>query len=467
MNHKIDIENLYNDILLNEVAGSLNYWLTKSGELIKINDHVSHAIENFPELVNDYYLEDGELYHSNGDTMDINEIYEIIYSYGYIRVVEDTNSIYFVYNLGDKPNKKQFEALIDHSNTKNKNLIDGVTQKPVYQKNDLSAPSRPESLVKMDTDMQPSFYNRDRKRSYYSESDKFKLNDYTKLVYENNDEDEDEDIETVGIRGEYWFDDMGDPIYADGDIGDVGHEGIVINIMAGNLCSEFDIYEEEPFFDYNSSSEIAILEKISQDHDYVKEKYADSLEGDDDNIDEYHVMDILKNDPADSIIQYLVYNGMSEENANDLVLIAYGSSKDAREYAINQWNWKRVQGKFIESKALTSKDLKIIASGINSAIDMEGLRYEYEEDPRALDLHEYEISTYTGKRYSISLIDMESGNVEGLERSDIEIKNSAAAEQLRKMDVDSMPDFYKNKNIIGDSYKHLFMNDYKKLINED
>lgn len=53
------------------------------------------------------------------------------------------------------------------------------------------------------------------------------------------------------------------------------------------------------------------------------------------------------------------------------------------------------------------------------------------------------------QKFEITLEDMKKGNVEGLERSDIEHKTSAATQQVRNLDISQTPSFYKGH--LGDS----------------
>jgi len=80
--------------------------------------------------------------------------------------------------------------------------------------------------------------------------------------------------------------------------------------------------------------------------------------------------------------------------------------------------------------------------------------YENDSSERAGQT-EYHISTYTGKRYTITLDDMEAGNISGLEEEP-NVAVSAASQQLRKMDLDSGSEYYKKKNIIGDSFDRKY-----------
>ena len=249
-------------------------------------------------------------------------------------------------------------------------------------------------------------------------------------------EEEPEELETIGLSGEYWFDEDGSTQYADGDISDRNHESYVIERCQSEVLGHFGLSVDE-FGDMESYEE-PILDHIVDDMDI-----------EDDDLKE-ETLENLKHDPASAIIEYLKKHG--EKDPDDLVMNAYGSSRDAREYAIKNWGWSRVAGDSIETKELTRETLRVIAHGINNALDEEGKIYEYDETPDVLDLHEYSISTYTGKRFNITLRDMESGNVEGLERSDIEVAKSAATDQVKKMDMEQMPAYYRERGLMGDSY---------------
>jgi len=249
-------------------------------------------------------------------------------------------------------------------------------------------------------------------------------------------EEPEEDFETVGLSGEYWFDDNGTTMYADANVSDMNHEAYVVQKCASEVLSYFDMgYEDDPNLEQN---EDAILQYIVDNGDY------------EDDEDQYEALKLMKHDPADAMIDYLKKQGV--ENANDLVMHGYGCTNDSREYAIKNWGWSRVAGDSIETKELTRDTLKTIARGISNALEEEGKIYEYESNPEILDQHQYTISTYSGNRYDITLKDMESGNVQGLERSDLEVKATAATQQVRQMDIDSMPSYYRNKGVIGDSY---------------
>ena len=250
-------------------------------------------------------------------------------------------------------------------------------------------------------------------------------------------EDDSEELETVSLSGEYWFDDSGTTMYADGDVGDMNHEAYVIQRCNSEILDHFHLNNGGDY-DTVETHQDTILDMIVEDSDIEDED------------EKWEKRQELENDPADAIINYLTQKGVKD--VSDTVFIAYGSSIDAREYAIKNWGWSRVAGDSIETKELTRETLRVIAHGINNALEEEGKTYEYDETPDVLDLHEYGISTYTGKRFNITLRDMESGNVEGLERSDIEVSKSSATDQVKQMDMEKMPSYYRERGLMGDSY---------------
>lgn len=278
---------------------------------------------------------------------------------------------------------------------------------------------------------------------------------YKESLFDETDE-EDEDFETISIDGEYWITDDGDPIYADGDIGDKNHEVIVIEQCAGTLAAEFGLgCPDWECWETESNLEKGAIRRILEDEDFLKELYNLT----DEEFEETDVEDLVKNDPANAIIEYLIYHDRYDKQAaTDLVMVAYGSMRDAREYGVKTLKWHRVHGDSIETNKLTADNLKIIARGINEIIHQEGLGYSDEEDEeireKRLAKHEYSISTYSGKLYTITLEDMEKGNVSGLEL-EVPPTNNAAKEQLDAADRAMMRDYYKDKPF-GDSFENLF-----------
>jgi hypothetical protein len=120
----------------------------------------------------------------------------------------------------------------------------------------------------------------------------------------------------LAVSGEYWIDDSGNALYADGDVSDYNHEAYV----AEQVMAKYDIDPNE--VDYILMSEEELKER-----------------------------------------------GVTEE---DIKLIL--GEADLREYAMVQWGWKRLEGNNVETNTLTSQDLRNIANGLYDAFNEEAER---------------------------------------------------------------------------------------------
>lgn len=270
-----------------------------------------------------------------------------------------------------------------------------------------------------------------------------KFKEFYKLFLEN---DELEELEPIYISGEYWFDDRGDTMYADGDVGDMNHEMYVEQRVTSTILNYFDLeLNEWNYFnlsDYFDEIKTILLKKIDADDESL-EKFEEDF---------WH-------DPKQMIEDYIVleFNEPREKISKMLYM------RDAREYAIEEWGWSRVHGKHIEVNRLTNEQLKIVSSGIWNALDEEGKIYE-DEERIAAGQAKYYISTYTGKRYEIKLDDMDSPeNISGLEESPIQHQPSFA--NIDKLDKQDVSDFYKDKPF-GDSVDYQSSYKFKKFYSE-
>src|ERR1051325_5043541 len=64
-------------------------------------------------------------------------------------------------------------------------------------------------------------------------------------------------------RGEWWIDETGGTTYCDIDVGDSGHEGVVIQYLAHEILSHFGIESDEP--GYISEYEDQIKQSLIED----------------------------------------------------------------------------------------------------------------------------------------------------------------------------------------------------------
>lgn len=254
-----------------------------------------------------------------------------------------------------------------------------------------------------------------------------KFTDLYKLITEGRGDE-------IRIRGEYWFDENGNTMYADGDVGDMNHEMHVEQMVTGSILNYFGL----------DMDEFRSLE-LSEYYDDIKEELKGDLDlQDEDAVEEFE--DSFDFDPKQFIEDYIVKN--FKEPREKISKMLY--MRDAREYAIKEWNWSRVHGNNIEVNRLTKDQLNRVSSGIWSALDEEGSIFSDEEREIAGQT-DYYISTYTGKSYTIKLDDMDSPeNVSNLEETPVVHKPGFS--NIDSLDKSALNDFYKDKPM-GDSFE--------------
>lgn len=154
-------------------------------------------------------------------------------------------------------------------------------------------------------------------------------------------------------RGEWWIDESGQTTFADIDVGDSGHEAIVIEHLTREILSFFEIEADE--MGNISEYEESILETLQSQNNWTPEDESQWN----------------SSGPSEVIVRKLIEGGAFKDakQAEDAVYIAYGSNtRDARDYAMKHWNWKimKTVGKRIEIQTwhLKPEDLSIIVNGI-------------------------------------------------------------------------------------------------------
>lgn len=154
-------------------------------------------------------------------------------------------------------------------------------------------------------------------------------------------------------RGEWWIDESGGTTFADGDVGESNHEGVVIARLTYDILSHFGIDEDEP----------------SHISDY-EESIGQSLKADG-RLSEEDIEEWEKRGPSEVILKKLIEDKVfgDPQQTEDALYIAYGSqTRDARDYAMKYWRWKvmKTVGSDIEITTwhLKPEDLAIIVRGV-------------------------------------------------------------------------------------------------------
>jgi hypothetical protein len=214
-------------------------------------------------------------------------------------------------------------------------------------------------------------------------------------------EDEEEEENWHAQSGEYWIDDYGNAQYADGDVGDVGHEELAEQEILGRLG--FDPYDLQGDADLNHNSYTAghLLDSLYDDpilEDYYKYLIDNGLTKEDYDIESY--------------LRYLRHRNRPQENHEEYnkqteSLIA--GLKDPRNHAIFNFGWIRVvkRGSTVdlELEKLNQKTLKNISSAIGEITS-------YQENPDRL---KFNIEVFKPRHISlndITLKDIENGSVQ-------------------------------------------------------
>lgn len=133
----------------------------------------------------------------------------------------------------------------------------------------------------------------------------------------------------------------------------------------------------------------------------------------------------------------------------DLLAVALGrKNMDPRKYATQHWKWHALRGDQVETWEITNESLKIIARGILNALDENG------DDPDNQDPNEeFWINSYKGNRaIKLTSAQLESGDF----GEEFKTPPIAPPDQVRKMDQDMLPGFYKGK--MGDSARRVVNN---------
>lgn len=235
----------------------------------------------------------------------------------------------------------------------------------------------------------------------------------TNETYEEYQQRRLKDAKTAQVYGEYWIDESGRSMYADGDVGEYDHSTHVREQIAS---------------DYFEMSETDLYEIMNMSDEELSAK------------------------------------GMSPEEINVIK-----DREDPRTYAMKNWGWVRIQDKYVQAWVITSTILKNIAEGLFDAFGNEAFNKQYEIEslsrnkiyssvpyevidsgkPGALRYYEYGAIAYT----------VPNGI---LKKSQI-IKLCATANQLRQIGVEvnnGIATLYRGTNIKGMTKEDLRYGDF-------
>jgi hypothetical protein len=121
--------------------------------------------------------------------------------------------------------------------------------------------------------------------------------------------------------------------------------------------------------------------------------------------------ELYDNDPASYMLNVLSKRNVikDKKQLEFAFFTAYGASnRDAREYAMVYWGWKRIKGEWCESWYMTPGDMKILATGLMDAYDYE-LEQESEAGEEEITFN-IEVRANNSVYYKVPIDVLRSGN---------------------------------------------------------
>ena len=143
--------------------------------------------------------------------------------------------------------------------------------------------------------------------------------------------------------GEWWIDDSGNALYADGDNGDMGHEAYIIDMITRKLLDAMDIdpWNEEAVGDLNDGhNRKAILAKMKE------EEFTGVIE---------------------EFVEEAAKGIWKDEKQREAAIDIADGRGDARKYGMQYDGWIRVAGHGFECWEMTAEVLKHMGDGVYDA----------------------------------------------------------------------------------------------------
>lgn len=234
------------------------------------------------------------------------------------------------------------------------------------------------------------------------------------------------------VRGEYWIDDSGCALYADGNVGDYNHEAFVLERAMNSVIDE--------------------LEGVSTDEQITKEEFWSLVdEFNSENLEHYEASDKFR-DPEGTMIEILKREGKWTPQLGELLDCALDrlerplyalkdTPKDVREFAIVRWGWGWVKENWIGIHRFDKATRERLVRGIDDILDQEG--FSHEDDAPIV----WEIRIYSSNRRMLGTRDQLKYRF--CERDplpfSIEALTAVAKEQVRQMDLAIELPCYHNK----------------------
>lgn len=174
------------------------------------------------------------------------------------------------------------------------------------------------------------------------------------------------------LSGEWWIDDSGSPMYADGDVGDMNHEMYAIDHVVRGILDDLDVNPRtDDFIGTLDQHEEAITQALGLPEGTPIVWY----EGSHGRVENARVHPAL----------LAALTGPAEQRLARV--LAGWAVSDPRDFAVQFLGWYRVHGNNVQTWTLTAKDMTTIARGVGAVAEQDGA----DEDDLAREVFDIEV----------------------------------------------------------------------------
>lgn len=242
---------------------------------------------------------------------------------------------------------------------------------------------------------------------------------------------------------EYWIREDGDVDYADGDVGDYNHEGIVIRDVQSQIIDKlshldiknrhgYDFDSESDWDEFKNAAAIAYANELIQKNPAKKQ----------------NIEDAVHHDPEKFLMAALKQAGVTKtewQTANGM--------NDARDFAMERWGWKTYRDGNVDTWRLTRKDMQAIIAGLESISDQDGW------SEKKFRRYRFTINVFSNKKYFYLTIDQMEKWVKTPSANIVQDEPHDQIQPNQDQALSAVHPHYRNRpgvNPFGDSVLHSF-----------
>lgn len=249
---------------------------------------------------------------------------------------------------------------------------------------------------------------------------------------------------------EYWIYPGGHVDFADGDVGDYNHEGIVIRDVQSQIIDKC-----ESVFDVRNKHGRGFTDSDYIDWDEFKyalaESYANELI-EKNPANQKKIEQQLDNDSDKFLFAALKQCGIKKYEWS----VAEGTS-DARNYAMERWRWKTYRSGSIDTWFFKPEDLKDIIQGV------EEIAYHEGWSDKKLNNMSFSINVFSSrKHFFLSYNQLKNPKPKSqisnpIKNNLINFNTNQAIQQVKNIDLDNIHPAYKRPGVnpLGDHTLHM------------